>query len=312
MKGRFPVAALFINVPFEHVDVNVHPAKQEVKFVRQKQVHKSVQQAVLDTLGRSENRKWKSSPEKHRWRPSDNYGSTVRVNKDISASEPAASYRRQGVLPHAYREQPKTDYGSDDKKICFADLKIIGQIHDTYIACESDQGLVLIDQHAAHERIVFERLKARYDGSKGPGQRLLIPETFELSFSESEILEKLIPELCRFGLEIELFGNNTFAVSSVPAILGEKEIKPVIVEIVEKIAETGFGPDIQKAVDKSLILMACHGAIRANQSLTETEIKALFDQLDQCEKPSHCPHGRPTWIKWTRLEIEKMFGRRAG
>jgi DNA mismatch repair protein MutL len=215
-------------------------------------------------------------------------------------------------LPHVYSEQPKADDHFHDKKICFADLRIIGQIHDTYIACESDQGLVLIDQHAAHERIVFERLKARYADAKGPDQRLLIPETFDLSFSEAEILERLMPEFCRLGLEIEPFGSNTFAVSSVPAILAEKEIRPIVMEIVEKIAETGFGPDIEKAVDKCLILMACHGAIRANQSLSETEIKALLDQLDHCENPSNCPHGRPTWIKWSSMELEKMFGRRTG
>jgi len=311
IKGRFPVAVLFINVPFEHVDVNVHPAKQEVKFVHQKQVHKSVEQAVLNALRKSDNHKWKSS-ETHKWEPAGHYNPAGRTNNNLFVSESAESYTGKEIPPHVYREQPKTDNHFHDKKICFADLRIIGQIHDTYIACESDQGLVLIDQHAAHERIVFERLKARYADSKGPDQRLLIPETFDLSFSEAEILERLMPEFCRLGLEIEPFGSNTFAVSSVPAILAEKEIRPIVMEIVEKIAETGFGPDIEKAVDKCLILMACHGAIRANQSLSETEIKALLDQLDHCENPSNCPHGRPTWIKWSIIELEKMFGRRIG
>lgn len=301
MKGRFPVAVLFVNVPFDQVDVNVHPAKQEVRFARQKEVHEAVKDVVSKALRQFET---------HKWKPAE-------TRNNFSVSEPAAAYTRfksssfisgRGHAPKT-EPPPETQDQLWDKKTCFADLQVIGRFHNTYIICESDNGLVLIDQHAAHERVLYEQLKSRYKGQKGPDQSLLIPETVDLGYREAEILEKLIPELCKLGLEIEPFGNNTFVVKSAPAILAGREIKPLVVEMVEKMIETGSGPDMEKGIDKCLITMACHGAIRANQALTDTEIKTLLNQLDQCDNPSHCPHGRPTWIKWSKAEVEKMFGR---
>ena len=288
MKGRFPVAVLFINVPFEQVDVNVHPAKQEVRFARQKEVHEAVKYVVSKALHRTE---------AHKWKP-------VETHHDFSVSEPAGAYTRSESS-----SPPKTQDQLWNKKTCFTDLQVIGRFHNTYIICESDHELVLIDQHAAHERVLYEQLKGRYKGQKGPDQSLLIPETVDLGYREAEILEKLIPELCKLGLEIEPFGGNTFAIKSAPAILAGREIKPLVVEMVEKTAETGSGPGLEKAIDKCLILMACHGAIRANQALTDAEIKTLLDQLDKCKNPSNCPHGRPTWIRLTKGYIEKSFGR---
>ncbi|MFH1581826.1 MAG: DNA mismatch repair endonuclease MutL [Pseudomonadota bacterium] len=333
MKGRFPVAVLFVNVPFEQVDVNVHPAKQEVRFARQKEVHEAVKDAVSKALHQFETHKWKSAGAGH-------YNQDNQDN--LSVSEPAIAYTRSEPQKRAHSpllaaglasesKNSKLHYGRRfpatcggelqsssppeiqdqlwDKKTCFADLRIIGRFYNTYIICESDHELVLIDQHAAHERVLYEQMKSRYKGSKGPDQSLLIPETVDLGYREAEILEKMIPEFFRFGFEIEPFGDNTFVIKSAPAILAGREIRPLIIEMVEKIAKTGFGPDLEKGIDKCLITMACHGAIRANQALTDTEIKTLLDQLDQCENPSHCPHGRPTWIRWSKGEVERMFGR---
>jgi len=186
---------------------------------------------------------------------------------------------------------------------------VIGQFHDTYIVCESADRIVLIDQHAAHERIIFEQLKNRSQASKKSAQKLLIPETIDLGYREAKILEGLIPDLNELGLEIEPFGGNTFVVKSVPALLENKEAKPLVIEIVEKIAQIGFTPGLEKAIDQCLILMACHGAIRANQKLSDQQIKGLLDQLDQCDQPSNCPHGRPTWISWSIKDLEKSFKR---
>ncbi len=168
---------------------------------------------------------------------------------------------------------------------------------------------MLIDQHAAHERIVFEQLKKRSKGLKTAAQRLLIPETIDMGYLEAEMLGSLMPEFEKLGLEIENFGGNTFVVKSVPGILSGRQVKPLIMEIVEKMIKTGFAPGLEKAMDEFLILMACHSAIRANQSLTDVQIKGLLEQLENCENPSHCPHGRPTWIKWTIKDLEKTFGR---
>ncbi len=186
---------------------------------------------------------------------------------------------------------------------------MIGQLHNTYILCESDEELIVIDQHAAHERILFERLKNRSLKFGKEAQKLLIPETIDLGYREADALEKMIPGLKTLQLEIEPFGGNTFVVKSIPALLANREIRPLVVEIAEKMAETGFAADIERAIDQSLILMACHGAIRANHPLSEKEINGLLDQLEKCDNPSHCPHGRPTWMNWSFRFFEKSFGR---
>jgi DNA mismatch repair protein MutL len=185
----------------------------------------------------------------------------------------------------------------------------MGQLHNTYILCESSDELVLIDQHAAHERILFEKLKDKSSSASKSAQKLLIPETIDLGYREADILTKLIPDLKELGLAIEPFGGNTFVVKAVPALLGNREVKPLVIEIVEKMAQIGFTPGLEKAIDQCLLLMACHGAIRANQHLSDRQIKELLDQLDKCDNPSHCPHGRPTWISWTTRSLEKSFGR---
>ena len=189
----------------------------------------------------------------------------------------------------------------------FADLTIIGQLHDTYLICESGrEGMILIDQHAAHERILFEQLKKK--GAMAV-QQLLLPETVDLGFNEARILHELIPDLSTFGLEIEPFGGDTFVIKAVPSLLSGKQITPLVTEIVEKAADTGFSPELVTALDRIRQLMACHGAIRANQRLSMEQMKGLLHQLDNCENPATCPHGRPTWIQWRLGAIEKAFHR---
>ena len=191
----------------------------------------------------------------------------------------------------------------------FSDLMVIGQFHNTYILCESDAELFLIDQHAAHERILYEQLKDRSSTRQRASQKRLVPETIDLGYRESTVLETLIPDLKAIGLEIEPFGGRTFVVKSVPAVLEKGDIAPLVIEIVEKMIEIGFSPGLEAAIDQCLMLMACHGAVRANQPLADIEIKDLLGQLDKCDNPSHCPHGRPTWIRWSTKDLEKAFGR---
>jgi len=136
-----------------------------------------------------------------------------------------------------------------------------------------------------------------------------MPETIELGYGEADALEKLIPELNGVGFEIEPFGGNTFVIKSVPAVLSGREAKPLILEIVESAVTIGFGTGMEQTLDRNLKLMACHGAIRANQHLVEKQIRQLLVDLDRCDDPSHCPHGRPTWIRWSVKELEKAFNR---
>jgi DNA mismatch repair protein MutL len=188
-------------------------------------------------------------------------------------------------------------------------LRLIGQFRNTYIVCESDDSLILIDQHAAHERILFEKLQDQSRNASKAGQQLLVPETVDLGFREADALEKVIAQLSSFGLVIEPFGGSTFIIKSVPAFLSGREAKPLIIEIAESLATVGHSSGLQLALEHCCHIIACHGAIRANQALTDQQIKGLLEQLDACDNPSHCPHGRPTWIKWDQNALEKSFKR---
>jgi len=324
MKGQFPVAVIFIHVPCDQLDVNVHPTKHEVKFAQQKEIHDAVAGVVAERLRLADQPQWhpKSFPEPDPMDVKSRISETVPhfsiPKKEISTRHPASGTQ----YPISSTQQPASPWKQDLRlsrtsgqtelwaRKRFGDLKVIGQFHDTYILCESSDRIVLIDQHAAHERIIFEQLKNRSQASKkSAAQKLLIPETIDLGYREAKILEGLIPDLNELGLEIEPFGGNTFVVKSVPALLDNKEVKPLVVEIVEKIAQIGFTPGLEKAIDQCLILMACHGAIRANQKLSDEQIKGLLEQLDQCDQPSNCPHGRPTWISWSIKDLEKSFKR---
>jgi len=330
MKGQFPVAVIFIHVPSDQLDVNVHPTKHEVKFAQQKKIHAAVAGIVAEKLRLADQPQWrpKSFPEPDPMDVKSRISETVPhfsiPKKEVSTRYPATRTQHPASStqhPVSSTQQSESPWKQDLRftptsgqaelwaKKRFGDLKVIGQFHDTYILCESSDRIVLIDQHAAHERIIFEQLKKRSQASKKSAQKLLIPETIDLGYREAEILEKLIPDLNELGLEIEPFGGNTFVVKSVPALLENKEVKPLVIEIVEKTAQTGFAPGLEKAIDQCLILMACHGAIRANQKLSDEQIKGLLEQLDQCDQPSNCPHGRPTWISWSIKDLEKSFKR---
>jgi DNA mismatch repair protein MutL len=337
MKGHFPVAVIFIQVPCDQLDVNVHPTKHEVKFAQQKKIHDAVTGVVSERLRVADQPEWRPKrfsepdPMDVNSRISEPMSHFASPKKEISTRYPApltqhpapGSQPPESGIQHPVfgTRHPASPWKQDSRftttssqtelwaRKRFGDLKVIGQFHDTYILCESADRIVLIDQHAAHERILFEQLKNRSLASKKSAQKLLIPETIDLGYREAKILEELIPDLNELGLEIEPFGGNTFVVKSVPALLENKEVKPLVMEIVEKMAQIGFTPGLEKAIDQCLILMACHGAIRANQKLSEKQIQGLLDQLDQCDQPSNCPHGRPTWISWSTKDLEKSFKR---
>jgi DNA mismatch repair protein MutL len=333
MKGQFPVAVLFLKVPTHTLDVNVHPTKHEVRFSEQKIIHDSIQCVIEETLSR-----WEDSI---KWRVhNDAQSDPVRILESsdtfiqaIDQQPTRNSFPKHPATPNASKPsvnvaalpeifpvsllreiEPKHTDPIPKQQVLwrkrpFSDLKIIGQCHSTYILLEYDQGLILLDQHAAHERILYENLKKKSSEIKKSSQQLLVPETFDMGFVESDILEKLIPSFEDIGFYIEPFGGNTFVVKAVPTIFEGKEIQPMIREITEKILETGVSRDLTSTMDTSYKMMACHGAIKANQKLSELQIKELLQQLDKCDNPSHCPHGRPTWIRWELKFLEKSFRR---
>jgi len=340
VKGQFPMAVLFVRVPFDRVDVNVHPAKNEVRFSDQRQVHDTVRSAVAHALRQTDARKWGGQFPQERMlfikeKPGDYQGKgtwTVSPQQEAKQGETSAAPLKtilpqssamptktisDAQEPHADPIKPSDGSGflkqaSAQSQLWdqtrFSDLKVIGQYQDIYIVCEFNHDLILLDQHAAHERIRYEKLK-KFRKVKAESQGLLIPETIDLNYREAKVLDTFLPELASLGFEIEPFGGGTFVIKSVPAVLEKGEIKSLVMEMVEKWIEEGSGDAVEKAIDDSIKLMACHGSIRANQHLTDMEIRAMLAQLDDCENPSNCPHGRPTWIKLEKAVFEKLFKR---
>jgi DNA mismatch repair protein MutL len=388
VKGQFPLAVLFLALPPDQVDVNVHPAKNEVRFARSNDVHELVRRAVAQTLydvdrpgfrqrapetnqvrdgggsyggvraaagvfgpgdrggtplpqkmggapgpsdrdeAASGNRGWKAAPTSKEELP---YGSPSFVGEASSPDEPTLPKQPwlQRLNPGGTR--PSGEDGFSDLKLStlnfkpspsptrlqteiwekrgFAGMRVIGQLHDTYILCEAEDGLVLIDQHAAHERVLYDRLTRRADACRKAAQALLVPETVDLGFREAQALEALMPQLGELGLEVEPFGGGTVVVKAVPGFLSGREVRPLLTEIAEAAAGSESPSNPQQALDFCRQRAACHGAIRAGQSLTSAQMQDLLRQLDECGNLSHCPHGRPTWLKWEMGVIERSFKR---
>lgn len=321
VKGQFPIAVVFIKVPFDEVDVNVHPTKNEVRFVNAHQVHAVVKGAVAQTLYEIDRVDWLPA-----------HGSeSQKAHKSLQVAEPVSPFavsgakgefgmgnaefgiKNRGQKLAAGDQHPASSIRGKQEALFdkrgFSALRVVGQLHNTYIVCEADAGLVLIDQHAAHERIFFEKLTRSRGDRPSAAQKLLVPETLELNFREAEILEQSLADLKSLGLEIEPFGRNTFVIKAVPAVLSGQDPKPLVREIVEKITGGGSAANLKETLNECRMVMACHGAIRANQQLNPEQLNGLLHELDQCENPSHCPHGRPTWIRWDLSTLEKSFKR---
>jgi len=195
-----------------------------------------------------------------------------------------------------------------------ADCRIVGQVMGTYIIVENSDGVELIDQHAAHERIMYEQLKKRSDTFNPPSQQVIVPHVLDFNFTQSELFERMIPGLNELGFEIEPFGERTFAVKSVPAIIDARDVAGLLHDMVETVMESGLGCDggrMEKRawLDACLILMACHHSVRAMQALSDKEMAQLVLDLDRCENAFYCPHGRPIRVSWSPEDLQHMFKR---
>ncbi|MDJ0783159.1 MAG: DNA mismatch repair endonuclease MutL [Desulfosarcinaceae bacterium] len=344
MKGQFPLAVLYLELPYDQVDVNVHPTKHAVRFAQQRRIHHIVQETVAQALVRAERSTWAvtksgvadggqsapsptSSPAPEGVaQASPAYDAFRRTVGGPSPSAeprhgyPASPFSRAAETPEQGTMPTPPDAATDSEVAQTALWPIpedhpcgewipLGQIRATYLLCESPDGLVIVDQHAAHERITFETLRQAHAGRPIESQGLLLPETLELSHAEAEILERLQADMARMGLVVEPFGGTTFVIKAVPVILGKGAAAGIVRDVVDRIAEVGFGSGVERVIESCLVTIACHRSIRAHQRLSEAEMKALLVQLGQCDNPAHCPHGRPTWVRWSVRELEKAFGR---
>ena len=314
-KGQFPLGVLFLELPYQQVDVNVHPTKAEVRFQDPRGVAKIVTSAVRTALSGMESRRWTRPLAAKDWqRPRG-----MPIEKELkqaslenaTVAEPArASYRALNFLSAESPVSKTPAEGKEDKpRGLFGDLSVIGQLHHSYILCESEDGLVLIDQHAAHERVFFEIFRREAIGGELASQILMVPETIELTGEETAWLRESLPLFSRLGFALEPFGHNTFVVQAVPAVALREEPQRLLLELVAAGCQGAGSLGAEALLEKLLQSMACRMAIKAGQRLGKDEMASLLQQLDGLDLSSTCPHGRPLWWKLTLGEVERMFGR---
>ncbi|HEY6872673.1 MAG TPA: DNA mismatch repair endonuclease MutL [Geobacteraceae bacterium] len=317
-RGRYPVVVLFIQVPPGEVDVNVHPTKHEVRFREQARVHDAIQAAVESVLRKTPWIRAQPVAEAPPAVPSPpQSASSVRV------AEVRESLARYASLPQRQetfavppppvarpvvpeRNELRAEAGPAGY---FSGLTVIGQFNAAYILCQDGTDLVVIDQHAAHERVAFERLKLEFAALGVESQGLLFPETVELSFREAATLAEHAAELTRLGFELEAFGGATWLVKGVPRLVAGRDCLRILRDILEELAGLGKSRTFADAQEEILTRIACHSVVRGSHPLTLPEITALFLQMDTTEFSSNCPHGRPVSRTIGLGEIEKMFKR---
>ena len=316
-RDRHAVLALFLEVPPEEVDVNVHPAKTEVRFrdpafVRgfivsglrhalESEGRRTAQTPAAGAMGR-----WQAEPLAAEVRPPSlgslfaprvSDGGQVWRGFDAAVPEPAG--RAEAATPIA---EPDRDYPLGIAR---------GQVANTYIVAEAADGLVLVDQHAAHERLVLERLKAAGAGDAvAAAQALLLPEVAELDEPACDRLEENAEALGRLGLVLERFGPTAMLVRAVPAPLARGNIGALVQDIADDLARNGDVLLLGERLEHVLATMACHGSVRAGRALAVTEMNALLREMERTPRSGQCNHGRPTWVKLAHGDIEQLFGRK--
>jgi len=303
MKGQYPAVVLLLDIPFDEVDVNVHPAKYEVRFRRQSDVHEAVGRAIRDALkSEAQQPSGRSFAPWPQYSSADMegvlpYASSAFTSSESFVSEPS---REVFVLP---KQSGQLHPGF------FSSLNVLGQILGCYLICSSAQGLALIDQHAAHERVAFERLRKQMRANAVERQTLLLHQTVELSAGEMMLLEKQLDVLERYGFTLEPFGPNSYAIIAVPALLPEGDYRPVVLQMVAELAEIDKSEKLGQHLEERLATIACHSVIRANRQLEIHEMRALLRDLDETDFATQCPHGRPVLLEFSREELERMFKR---
>ena len=283
--GKHPVAILNISLPLSEVDVNIHPTKSEVKFQNERQVFVAVQKAVRQTLVAQ---------------------MPVPKIEEVATAYAPPTERGQVLWPSATGRHPAGPPSEAPQALAASlpVLRVLGQLMGSYIVAEGPDGLYLIDQHAAHERILFEKIKQQRLRQEIEVQGLLEPVTFEVNPKQEEVLKSHYHDLAEFGFAIEPFGDRTYLVRTVPHLLSNGDWVAAMRELLDS------GEDKGDWMEKIAISIACHsGAVRAGQILTDDEMRELVRQLEQAATPHTCPHGRPTMINLSSGQLRREFGR---
>jgi DNA mismatch repair protein MutL len=343
--GRQPAAVLDLTLPLDAVDVNVHPQKLEVRFVDSRGVYDAVVEAVKASLRDSP---WLKTPPMPMAMSTPGLGANASVNvgaASVSApmsmpmpmpmpvpmnvAEPRSNYAAVSGMSLPFPMAPGApiptsnsgwsyvapqvaqDWGDGQAPGYFSALRYVGQLARTYLVCEAPGGtLVLIDQHAAHERLRFDTLRKQFASGPLKGQPFLFPVQLTLSVSDTRALLDHLAEVQKVGFDLEPFGGETLALKSVPTLLAGADYSKLLTDLAHEFAHFEQGRAVDDAMNHVLATMACHSAVRAHQTLTVEEVRALLDDMDRIDFKTRCPHGRPVAAELTLSELERRVHRR--
>ncbi len=331
MKGQYPITFLFIEMPADGFDINVHPAKKEVRFHQAGIVREAVLQAISQALAVSNKisqghvasipNKFVAPlpleqtpaliPEQEQttlrrdWSALSSWQQSRSIHSDTvptSVTLPEGVFLPPTTLPSENAEpspSPSSTY------------RILGVLNKLFVLMESPEGLVMMDQHAAHERVLFEQLRRAMEHEGVPAQRLLIPLTLQVSPRDYDLLNRNLPTLHKLGIEAEPFGNNSFKVDAMPAFLKTNDPLALLRDVMEELASASSKTSTLRLGEDLIATTVCRQAVKANDYLREPELRKLLEDLLACEMSYCCPHGRPTLIQISYAELDRKFGRRA-
>ncbi len=317
-RGEYPYAVLDIQVPPNQMDVNVHPAKSEVRFQRSNEVFAAIARAVRMTVSeapwfRGRLQSDSEIPTAQSAQTADRFPPSVPAYAPSGQSSPVRGYSPSAPLADSPTDSPTVPSGglafARQSTGSFASMRYLGQFANCFLLGQIGRSLVLIDQHAAHERVMFERLLQQFKESGVPGQAVLVPQLLELDPSlvaavndRAEMLEKL-------GFVLEPFGGNTVAVKSVPVLLKQRSAEPAVRAVLEELSQADDSLDAGALFHKPISTMACHMAVRAGDPMDEREVTALLQQMDGVDLAAYCPHGRPVVAFLSEEEVARWFNR---
>ncbi|MFC1656323.1 hypothetical protein ACFL3C_05620, partial [Patescibacteria group bacterium] len=310
MDGKKPFYAINIRIDPKLIDVNVHPRKLEIRFLNQSKLFSVLRNAaqaslekniLMSDVSSTYQTPGRSSLHAHDNSPQGSVSQAMEFTKEMT--QPNTKF--QDFVPGRLN---KYSYKQDD--LSTLSMVPLAQIAKSYILAENEEGLVLVDQHAAHERIRFEELMDQYEKDEPAKQQLLMPQNIELSAMEAEIFNENKEVFDKLGFEMELFGGNTFIIHAVPAPISKEDIDNVLMDVLSDLADNKKTRAVKNPQEKIIEYMACRSAIKFGKDLSLDEMAALIRQLDKLKRPYTCPHGRPSMVKMSFNDLERMFKRK--
>ena len=330
-RDRHPVVALYVDLPHEHVDVNVHPAKTEVRFRNPGLVRGLIVSALRHALAEAGHRasttvsdyalgRMQTGQQQPAYAYQGRYGGAPKgytPYRNDPAMQPlidgmGAMSGRVEEAPEGFSSPPS--FGGERLEEAPTPSYPLGtaraQLHETYVVAQTQDGIVIVDQHAAHERLVYEEMKQKMEGQGVPRQTLLIPDVVEMGESDSARVLARKDELAEMGLILEPFGQGAVCVRETPALLGEVDVQGLLRDLADDLSEYDEALSLKERFEHVCGTMACHGSVRAGRRLNGDEMNALLRQMEATPHSGQCNHGRPTYVELKLADIERLFGRR--